>query len=132
MRDGAWRSFPATVFEVNQKDWRPLWERERMGGKLVMRVHKGDTIEVDGDNGERRIMTVHRLSPSNSVLYLALHTEGGALQKRHDDKDDPFRWDFANIGGLKKRNARKVKVGVAGRQRYERSNVSLARGAEGV
>ena len=70
-----------------------------------MRVHKGDMIEVDDTDGLRRIKTVHRLSPSNNILYLAAHNEGGELQKRHDDKDDLFRWDFANIGGLKKRNA---------------------------
>jgi CRISPR-associated endonuclease Csn1 len=123
MRDGAWRGFPATVFEVNQPGWRPDWERERLGGKLVMRVLKGDMVEVDCDDGQRRIMTVHRLSPSNNILYLAPHTEGGALQKRHDDKDDPFRWDFANIGGLKKRNARKVKVDEIGRTRSCPTNV---------
>lgn len=124
MRDGSWRGFPATVFDVNQKGWRPDWERDKLGGKLVMRVHKGDAIEVDCDDGQRRIMTVHRLSPSNSVLYLAPHTEGGALQKRHDDKEDLFRWDYANIGGLKKRNARKVTINVAGRVAYEKSNIA--------
>lgn len=71
MRDGSWKGFAATVFEVNQEDYRPAWEREKLGGKLVMRLHKGDMIEVDDSDGRRRIKTVHRLSPSNGVLYLA-------------------------------------------------------------
>src|SRR5690606_22375407 len=25
MRDGSWKGFAATVFEVNRKDWRPQW-----------------------------------------------------------------------------------------------------------
>ncbi len=122
MRDGTWQGFAATVFEVNQKGWRPEWERKRLGGKLVMRLHKGDMIEVD-DNGKRQIMVVHRLSPSNNVLYLAAHHEGGELAKRHNDSDDLFRWDFANIGKLKHRNARKVIVDEIGRLRYARSNI---------
>jgi CRISPR-associated endonuclease Csn1 len=124
MRDGSWRGFAATAFEVNQRAWRPAWERDKLGGKLVMRVHKGDMIEVDDVDGQRRIKVVHRLSPSNNVLYLAAHNEGGELQKRHDDKDDLFRWDFANIGGLKKRNARKVRVHETGKFVFERSNIS--------
>jgi len=123
MRDGSWRGFAATVFEVNQKDFRPIWEREKLGGKLVMRLHKGDMIEVDDTDGERRVKTVHVLQPSERRVFLAPHHEGGALQKRHDNKDDLFRWDFANIAGLKKRNARKVKVDEVGRMKQARSNV---------
>ncbi|MGC1586431.1 MAG: type II CRISPR RNA-guided endonuclease Cas9 [Rhodomicrobium sp.] len=123
MRDGTWQCFPATVFEANQRGWRPDWEREKLGGKLVMRVHKGDMIEVDDADGQRRIKTVHRLSPSNSILYLAAHNEGGELQKRHIDEDDLFRWDFANIGGLKGRNARKVRIDAIGHASPARSNV---------
>jgi CRISPR-associated endonuclease Csn1 len=122
MRDGSWQGFAATVFDVNQKEWRPEWEVKKLGGKLVMRVHKGDAVQVDDPDGVRRIKTVHRLSPSNSVLYLAPHNEGGALGKRHDDKEDPFRWDFANIGGLKARNAEKVKIDAVGRTTAVRSN----------
>lgn len=122
MRDGSWRGFAATVFDVNQPGWRPLWERKKLGGLLVMRISKGDAVEVDDLDGQRRIKTVYRLAPSNNVLYLAAHNEGGDLQKRHDDKDDLFRWDFANIGGLKKRNARKVKVDEVGRVRRPDSN----------
>jgi CRISPR-associated endonuclease Csn1 len=122
MRDGTWKGFAATVFEVNQTDYRPVWEREKLGGKLVMRVHKGDMIELDDSDGQRSIKTVHRLSPSNSVLYLAPHNEGGELGKRHDDKDDLFRWDFANIGGLKKRNARRAEINEIGQLKYHKSN----------
>lgn len=122
MRDGTWQAFPATRFEVNQKDWRPLWEREKLGGKLVMRVHKGDVIALD-DNGRTRNMTVHRLSPSNNVLYLAEHFEAGALGKRHDDKGDLFRWEFASIGGLKARKARLVHVDVLGAVAVRPSNI---------
>lgn len=123
MRDGTWKGFAATVFEVNQKEWRPIWERDKVGGKLVMRIHKGDMIEVDR-NGSRTLMVVHRLSPSNNVLYLAPHNEGGDLARRHSDEDDSFRWDFANIGGLRGRKARMLNVDEIGRLRSARTNIS--------
>ncbi len=122
LRDGSWQAFPATRFEVNQPGWRPEWERQRVGGKLVMRLHKGDVIAVlEGDN--LRYMSVHRLSPSNNVVYLAQHFEGGQLGKRHDDSADMFRWDFASIGSLKARNARAVHIDILGQVHNRRSNI---------
>jgi len=130
MRDGTWKGFGATVFEVNQKSWRPRWEVEKLGGKLVMRLHKGDTIEVDDktDPGVRRYMTIHRLKVENQQLFLAEHKEAGPLQDRHDKKragfeNDPFRWDMASISSLKSRQAIKVKVDEVGRVTRVRSNV---------
>ncbi len=118
VRDGngsfEWKGFAATYFEVNRKGWRPQWERDKIGGKLVMRLHKGDLVEIDDRDGVRRVKRVVRLAPSNNLVYLAGHNEGGDLQKRHDDADDPFRWDFANIGGMAARNARKVKINEIG------------------
>ena len=69
MRDGSWKGFAATMFEVNRLDWRPQWEREKLGGKLVMRLHKGDAVEVDDDDGVRRCQDRGSLSPSNGILY---------------------------------------------------------------
>lgn len=122
MRDGSWKGFAATVFEVNCKDWRPLWEREKLGGKLVMRLHKGDAVELDDVDGVRRIKTIVRLSPSNGILYLVPHNEGGDYPKRHADPDDPFRWDFAAISGLKNRLCVAVRVDESGIARQKPSN----------
>jgi CRISPR-associated endonuclease Csn1 len=122
MRDGSWKGFAATVFDVNRKDWRPEWEAKKLGGKLVMRLHKGDSVEVDDKDGVRRVKTVVRLSPSNGIIYLVGHNEGGDFQKRHADDGDDFRWDFANIAGLKERNCVAVRVDEAGQLSRRRSN----------
>jgi CRISPR-associated endonuclease Csn1 len=122
MRDGSWRGFAATVFDVNRKEWRPQWEREKLGGKLVMRLHKGDAVEVDDKDGIRRVKTVVRISPSNSVLYLVPHNEGGDYPKRHADPDDPFRWDFANVPGLRDRNCVAARVDEIGQISYRKRN----------
>jgi len=122
MRDGSWKGFAATVFDVNRKDWRPEWEREKLGGKLVMRLHKGDAVEVDDADGIRRVKTVIRINPSAGRIYLVPHNDGGDYQKRHEDPDDSFRWDLAGIAGLKDRHCVAVRVDAIGRISYKKSN----------
>ena len=112
--NGVWRGFAATVFEVNQPGFAPRWHAELPGAKLMFRLHKGDMVELD-DGGTRLIKRVVRISPSNNLVYLAEHDQGGELAKRHDDKGDPFRWDFANIGKLKGRDCKLTKDSVIGR-----------------
>lgn len=118
VRDGnggfVWKGFAATTFEVNRKDWCPQWERDKIGGKLIMRLHKGDLVEIDDKDGARSVKRVVRLSPSNNIVYLVGHNEGGDLPKRHEDPDDPFRWDFANVRGMAVRNAKKLKLNEIG------------------
>lgn len=121
MRDGSWRGFAASLLEVNRPGWRPVWERERLGGKLVMRLHKGDMVEID-DGPERCVKVVHRIEISNGRLRLAPHNEGGKLQDRHEATDDSFHWDFAAVSHLKKRNCVAVKIDPTGRIMRRRSN----------
>lgn len=123
MRDGSWQGFAATVFDVNQKGWRPEWEVNKLGGKLVMRLHKGDAVEVDDSDGLRRIKFVHRLEISANRVRLVPHNEGGDVDKRHKDDADGLRWDLASFGRLKERNARKVAIDAIGRVKKVCSNV---------
>ncbi len=111
--DGVWRGYAATVFEANQRTAEPRWKSEVPGARLIMRVHKGDMVEVE-DGGERKIKRVVRINPSGARLYLAAHDEGGELAKRHDDDEDPFRWDLASISRLKERGCRLTKANVLG------------------
>jgi CRISPR-associated endonuclease Csn1 len=112
-QDGVWRGYAATVFEVNQKDFTPRWRNDLPGARLVMRLHKGDMVELE-DNGVRRIKRVVRINPAGGRLYLAAHDEGGELAKRHDDADDPFRWDLASISRLKARGCEAARLDVLG------------------
>jgi len=100
---GIWRGFATTVFDFNSKERSSGWRAEFPGARLIMRVHKGDMVEVMDDDGVRRIKRVVRLAASASRLYLVEHNEGGDFQKRHDDLNDPFRWDLAAISKLKDR-----------------------------
>lgn len=123
MRDGSWRGFAASVFEVNRPGWRPEWEVQKLGGKLVMRLHKGDAVELTDADGQRRIKVVQQIEISANRIRLASHSDGGKLQDRHDDGDDPFRWDLATIPYLKRRGCVAVKVDPIGVVSLRRSNV---------
>lgn len=99
-------------------------ENQQPRDEFIMRLFKGDTIQLfdlDQDSapvaGSNQIKRIVRLSPSNSVLYLVGVNDAGDYQKRHADKEDPFRWDFANIGKLKHRRARRVRIDELGRVR---------------
>jgi CRISPR-associated endonuclease Csn1 len=111
--EGKWIARATTVFQANQQN-ENLADAQGIGGKLIMRVFKGDMLRIDHD-GRSKIVKIVRLSPSNNVLYLVEHNEAGVFQARHDDKDDPFRWIFANFDKLREWNAELVRVDELGR-----------------
>lgn len=91
---------------------------------FIMRLFKGDTIQLfdldqDGNPaaGSNRIKRVVRLEPSANRVRLVGVNDSGVYDDRHKDTDDPFRWDFANIGKLKHRRARRVRIDELGRVR---------------
>ncbi|OXE35043.1 MAG: hypothetical protein CGW95_16335 [Phenylobacterium zucineum] len=80
-----------------------------------MRLHKGDMVRLTDEDGIERVKRVVRLNAAASRIYLAGHNEAGDFQKRHDDIDDPFRWDLASISKLKDRQCKSVHVNEVGR-----------------
>lgn len=120
--DGTWFHHATDIWAANSGGAEP-WHIAHRDARFIMRVHKNDTIQVfewDDKNkcimeGSNQIKRIVRLSPSNSVIYLVGINDAGDYQKRHNDTDDPFRWDFANIGKLKLRRARRVRIDELGR-----------------
>lgn len=114
--DGRWAGEGVSVFHANRNDYVPDWRRETPGAQLVMRVHKGDLLAIDG-GGNDAIFQVHRLDAKAGRFKLAPHNASGNLDRRHVDADDPFRWLMISYNQLKVRNARKVTVDFLGRVR---------------
>lgn len=111
--DNKWHGVAVTRFQAHKfkKDdaWKKLWRTNHPDGRLIMRVRNGDLLKLEHE-GKEKVMRVVRLSPSNNILYLVAAFEAGTYQDRHKDPDDDFHWDFANIGKLKSRRARLVRV----------------------
>ena len=109
---GRWSQHATDIWaaqSANQESWNDACP----GARFLMRLFKGDTIQLfdlDEDGipiaGSNRIKRIVRLNPSAERLYLVGVNEASDFRKRHDNTDDPFRWDFANIGKLKHRCAR--------------------------
>lgn len=126
LQTGEWIACGASHADMARKDWRPVWEAARIGGKLVMRLRTGDLVEIDSPRG-RSIRTVRRLANAKGRLYLAAPEEGGSLAARHTDPEDPFRWELVTAEGLRRLNARALDVTPAGMIRPRRSNVAPPR-----
>ena len=120
--DGKWRGHAQSVWDANSgqaQTWQEVWP----DGQLIMRLHKGDTIQLYDWDGEKKIVTagsntikrVVFLNPSKNRIYLCGLNDAGILQKRHDDPDDEFRWDLANFDKLRLRRARRVRIDELGR-----------------
>ena len=118
--DGRWHCESISRFDANQKDGSiqsdtpEPWRVKFPDARLVMRIHKNDTLIVEDEFGSKRIMKAVKLNPSKDRLYLAEHMEAGKLDHRHSDSDDLFRWDLATVSKLKFRKARLGRVDNAG------------------
>ncbi len=113
---GVWKGEGVAVFDANRPGFEPQWRRQYPNARLIMRVHRGDLIEADFGEG-RKVYLVCNLDASNNRLKLALHREAGSLQKRHNDPDDPFRYEMKAYSRLKAAKARRVRVDPIGRVR---------------
>ena len=109
-----WKGEGIAVFDANRSGFEPQWRRQYPNARLIMKVHRGDLIEADFGEG-RKVYLVCTLDASANRLKLALHNEAGSLQKRHNDPDDPFRYEMKAYSRLKAAKARRVRVDPIGR-----------------
>ncbi len=121
--DGHWFHHATEIWAAQSVE-RESWKEAHPGARFLMRLFKGDTIQLfdldeDGNPlaGSNRIKRVVRLQPSAKRVLLAGVNDAGILDNRHNNPDDPFRWDLANIGKLKNRRARRVRIDELGRVR---------------
>jgi CRISPR-associated endonuclease Csn1 len=112
--DGKWIGVAASSYDVNQTGWSPSWRSTYPDAHLVMRLHKGDCVQVLDPDGSNRIKIVRQIRIAAKQIFLSDHNEGGALQQRHKAAADSFRWDMATISKLAGRRARAVHVNEIG------------------
>lgn len=114
MRNGEWKAFAVTRHDRVQPGWRPVWEANHSGGKLVMRLHKGDLMEWQADDGSREVLIVARLNGISGIIHFSRPWATGAANKLV----------AAAPGTLKKRQAKALEAGPGGLMRFRRSNAA--------
>ena len=120
--EGRWVGHAQSVWDANSGQ-QQRWEELFRGGRFVMRLHKGDTLQLfdwDDDEGEivagnNAIKRIVRLVPGNDRIFLCGLNDAGKLQHRHEDGDDDFRWDWPAFDKLRLRRARRVRIDELGR-----------------
>lgn len=113
LSNGKWAGEAITVFQANQSDHDPRWQKRHPDAEFMFRVHKGDLLRVEG--GAADVWRVAQLEISANRLRLAGHHDGGTLDERHKSDSDPFRWLFLSISKMKERKVRPVRVDIVGR-----------------
>ena len=99
-------------FDANQPDFDPTKFRPHPAAKKLMRLHIDDMVALE-DGGRRKILRVVKMS--GQTITLAEHHEGGALKKRDEDKDDPFKYVGRTANTLIGMGLRKIGVDEIGR-----------------
>lgn len=138
LEDGSWKAVWVDIFEAydekraqeqakkaeargegTTEPAKQKWQTEYPGARFIMRLYKGDTLQLFDEDGVNRVKVVHGLHAVKNRLQLAEHLEAGALDKRHkvDKELDAFRWDLAAISLLKERRPRRVRIDDIGRIR---------------
>lgn len=120
--DGTWFQHATDIWAANSGGAEP-WNVAHPDVRFIMRVHKNDTIQLfDWDDknkrvveGSNRIKRIIRLEPSANRMRLVGIADAGKFDERHNDADDPFRWDLATVSKLKLRRARRVRIDELGR-----------------
>lgn len=120
--NGLWVQHATDIWAANSGG-ADSWEVTHPSARFIMRIHKNDTIQVfDWDDknqcvleGSNQVKRIVRMEPSANRVRLVGVNDAGVFDDRHKDLDDPFRWDFANIGKLKLRRARRVRIDELGR-----------------
>lgn len=120
--EGRWVGHAQSVWDANSGQ-QHRWDETFPGGQFVMRLHKGDTLQLfDWDDHESKIVSgsnvvkrIVRLAPGNNRIYLCGLNDAGKLQQRHKDGDDEFRWDLPGFDKLRLRRARRVRIDELGR-----------------
>lgn len=112
--DGKWQHDVLTMFDAHQPDFDPEAHRPHPAAKRVLKLHQNDLVALDHPQYGECICRVVKFG-QNGQVALARHSEAGELKKRDADPHDPFKYYAPTAGGLKKANARQVRIDELGK-----------------
>jgi CRISPR-associated endonuclease Csn1 len=112
MPDGKWVADIVSMFDAHARHVEP--KRPHPAAKKVLSLRQNDLVAYQPEGEERKVMRVVKFS-TNGSMQLAAHHEAGALKARDADPSDPFKYTNTSAGGLKKAQARQVRIDPLGK-----------------
>lgn len=117
---GRWEGEVISTFEANQPPYqefmrnRSVFFRQSFSGReLVMRLIAGDTIAIQGDEGQSQVLRLCQIETVGSMYFAEVHEGNTAARSR--DKSTAFTMLKKNSDPLRKLHARRVFVDPIGR-----------------
>ena len=107
-----WKGETVRIFDANQPNFVPSWEKEYGKLAFVMRLHNNDLIAI-GKGKMRRILRVVKMS--GQKITCADAYEGGSLKKRHVQEEDHFRYFEKSASAMQKEGLRRLRIDDLGR-----------------
>nr|WP_255536549.1 type II CRISPR RNA-guided endonuclease Cas9 [Pacificimonas pallii] len=108
-RDGAPESSIITMYDAHQPEVGGQESRPHPAARRVLKLHQNDMVAFDHPSEGTVIGRVVKFG-QNGQITLVLHREAGDLKRRDADADDPFKYYAPTAGGLKKANARQIRI----------------------
>lgn len=110
---GKWVADIVSMFDAQQAEQQE--RRPHPAAKKVLSLRQNDMLAIERE-GETSIVRVVKFS-SNGQIALAANNEAGALKARDAaPKDvDPFKYILSSASGMKKLNARQIRIDPLGR-----------------
>ena len=111
--DGKWKANVISVFDAHRKNYDPdaAFRKEHSlppTARKVLRLHQNDMIAYDDPEKGTLIARVVKFTITGQITLVA-HNEAN-IYDRHNEKSDPFKLYSPTAFGLKKLNARQVRV----------------------
>lgn len=111
MPDGKWTARVISMFDAHKRD--TMSERPHPAAKKVLSLRQNDLLALQRREGAREILRVVKFG-LNGSMALAPHNEAGALKARDANGNDPFKYVNTSASGLKRDNARQIRINPLG------------------
>ena len=115
MPDGKWQAEVVSTFDAHRPGWMSKIRGECPTARKVLSLHQHDLVAIDQPEG-RRLMRVVKFGQSGQIT-LVEPQEAGDLKRRDaiPNDQDPFKYMAPTASGLKKLQARQVRIDELGR-----------------
>ncbi|MEO1151370.1 MAG: type II CRISPR RNA-guided endonuclease Cas9 [Pseudomonadota bacterium] len=115
---GKWTGEVITTFQAYQRaqadtDW---WRKKNRadGTPLIMRLRKGDMLEIDGPDGGRTIVVVGYITPGKVAMYEHFEANADGRTRKGYKGDGPLNYIFKAPSSLQRASANFVTVSPSG------------------